>query len=97
MADEPVGHLAVGVDRGPVREAASYHGGALKTTSGGAGTVDVYDGFDATGELIDTFQAAASDVDVHIFERGLQLRSGIYVDLGSNVSAFTLYYIPGKR
>jgi len=48
--------------------------------------------------LIDSYQCAKSNRDVHVFERGIVIRTGIYVDLGSNVSAFTLHYeVPRVR
>lgn len=74
-----------------------YHGGALKSSAVGAATVDVYDGVDANGELIDAYQCVASSRDVHVFEAGIIIRTGLYVDVGSNVSAFTVYYDPPPR
>jgi len=94
----PFGHAAVQVDRQVLQRAAVYHGGVLKSTSDGASGAVVYDGLDTTGEVIDYFLAAgASYGDTHIFERGIALRVGLYVDLGNNVGAFTVYYQPVPR
>jgi len=89
---EAFGHAGVGADGVYLEPGWIYHGGVLKSSSGGAATVDVYDGIDTGGELIDSFQCAASARDFHVLERGLEIRRRLYVDLGSNVTAFTVYY-----
>lgn len=83
---------AVTSDRRALPQAAFYHGGILLASSGGASIVSVYDGHDTTGVLIDRFDVQASQFQQSFYERGIALRRGLYVDLGSNVSAFTLYY-----
>jgi len=94
----PFGHAAVQVDRQVLQRAAVYHGGVLSSSSGGASTVAVYDGLDTTGELIDYFIVlGALYGDSHVFERGVALRVGLYVDLRTNVEAFTVYYDPVPR
>ena len=90
----PFAHLAVQADKLALERAAVYHGGILKSTSGGAATVDVYDGLGTGGEIIDSFQAAASSRDQHFLAEGIALRVGLYVNIGDNVSAFTVYYTP---
>lgn len=97
MNGRPFVHAAVQADRQVAQRGSTYHGGALKSSAGGNATVDVYDGLDANGDLIDAFQCAASSRDVHVFEAGLVIRIGLYVDLGSNVNAFTTYYDPVPR
>lgn len=97
MPDAPFSHARVKVDRQVSQRAAVYHGACLKATSGGTATVDVYDGIDASGDPIDTFRAGASDHDIHVLEKGLSLRYGLYVDLGSNVDFYTVYYEPVAR
>lgn len=84
-------------DRAMRMPAGTYHGAVLQTGSGGASTVAVYDGQDTTGDLIDYFGSAASGHEAHFYERGIILKRGVYVDLGSNVTAFTLYYRPAPR
>ena len=88
----PVGHSAADADRVVLRGPGVYYGGLLLATAGGASTVDVYDGIDAGGELIDSLHAAASGVDKSWMDRGIELRRGLFVDAGSYVSACTLYY-----
>lgn len=90
----PHAHLAVDADGRVLDAGVTYHGGILLAGSGGAATVAVYDGVDASGDLIDYFSAAASARDRGTIDRGLIIRRGLYVDLGSNVSNFTLYYDP---
>ena len=77
--------------------AAIYHGGLLKATAGGTATAEVYDGKDTSGDLIDSFSAAASGRDRSYLDDGLILKRGLYVDVGSNVSAFTVFYDPTPR
>lgn len=92
MDGRPFVHAAVQADRQVAQRGSTYHGGALKSSAVGASIVDVYDGLDANGDLIDSYQCAASSRDVHVMEEGIVIRIGLYVDLGSNVTAFTVYY-----
>lgn len=85
-------HIAVGADSRPLRPPLSYHGGILVATSGGAATVVVYDGNDTSGTLIDRYSVQANQHEIHILESGIALRVGLYVDIGSNVSAYTAFY-----
>ena len=94
---KPFAHSQVQVDRQLVQRAAVYHGGLLLATGDGAATVAVYDGVDTSGELIDYFSVAASTPQVRVFERGITLARGLYLDVGSNVSVFTAYYDPVPR
>jgi len=93
----PFAHSRVFADRQLVQRAGVYHGGLLLADGVGASTVAVYDGLDTSGELIDSFSVATSTPERHIYERGLALRVGLYVDLGANVSVFTAYYDPVPR
>jgi len=93
----PFAHSRVFADRQLIQRAGVYHGGLLLATGDGASTVSVYDGLDTSGELIDSFSVAASTPQVRVFERGIALARGLYVDLGSNVSVFTAYYDPVPR
>ena len=94
MNDKPFGHLYVEVDEVAAQRGAVYHGGLLLATAQDAATVSVYDGLDTSGTLIDRFAAAANSPDRHVFERGIDIRVGLYVDLGDGVSKFTVYYEP---
>ena len=97
MPDGPVAHQRVDADRLFAQRAAVYHGGLLVATGDGSATVAVYDGLDANGELIDYFTATTSARDRNFYERGLKLLRGLYVDIGSNVSAFDIFYEPVPR
>src|SRR3990167_8751322 len=92
-------HVAepIGADSRFLTPAAVYHGGVLLADGGGTATVAVYDGQDASGDLIDYFSAAVSSRDRNWLDDGLVLKYGLYVDIGSNVSRFTVYYNPTPR
>ncbi len=87
----------VSTDRQELDPAAVYHGGLLLATGDGAATVAVYDGHGTDGDLIDYFSALASARDRNYMDDGLTLKRGLYVDLGSNVSKFTVFYDPTLR
>jgi hypothetical protein len=90
----PVAHRRVTADRQLVDQVAVYHGGHLLASSGGAATVDIYDGLDTDGDLIDSFRAATSTPDSSLLEPGIAIRRGLYVNLGDNVTSFVLFYEP---
>ena len=94
---KPFAHSRVFADRQLIQRAGVYHGGLLLATGDGASTVNVYDGLDTGGELIDSFSVAASTPQVRVYERGIALARGLYIDLGSNVSVFTAYFDPVPR
>ncbi len=71
-----------------------YHGGVLKSSAVGVATVDIYDGGDTGADLVDAFVCALSHRDVHVLERGVLIRNALYIDVGSNVTSFTLFYEP---
>ena len=94
MNDKPVGHLKVETDKVAVQRGGVYHGGLLKA-SGGTATVSLYDGLNATtGTLIDFFTAGDGLAERVFLERGVDVREGLFVDLGSNVGSFTVFYQP---
>ena len=94
MDDKPVGHLTVDVDRVAVQRGGVYHGGLLKA-NGGTATVSVYDGLNSTtGTLIDFFTAGDGLAERVFLEGGIDVREGLFVDLGSNVGSFTVFYKP---
>lgn len=86
-------HQAVVADRRVVQGPGAYYGGVLVATSGGAATVDVYDGDSTSGELIASFSAAASGRNVDRPPIGIHFERYLYVDLGDNVSKFTVFYL----
>jgi len=90
----PYGHRRVQDDKVAQIRGSVYHGGLLLATDGGAATVAVYDGLGTDGELIDYFSCAASAYDRHSIAKGIAIREGIYVDVGSNVDSFVLFYDP---
>ena len=90
-------HRRIEADKRVSLPASVYFGGLLLATSGGAATVAVYDGHDTTGELIDYFSVAASGHERSWMDDGILLKRGLYIDLGSNVSAFTIFYDPTIR
>ncbi len=90
----PVGHSPVDADRLVLRGPGIYHGGVMVATSGGAATVDIYDGLDTGGDLIDSLRCAASGRDASFSERGIAFARGLYVDLGSNVDRCTVFVNP---
>lgn len=94
MNDRPLAHCTVEVDGVALKRGVAYHGGVL-LASGGTATVALYDGLNAdTGDLIDFLRAGDGEADRHVFERGIDVREGLYVDVGSNVSKLTIYYRP---
>lgn len=91
MADSIIAVL-VSVDTPSIQGPLRYHGGYLRATSGGTATADVLNGTSAGGQFRDGFRAVASEHDQHSFEKGIECPAGIFVDLGSNVDQFVLYY-----
>jgi hypothetical protein len=94
MSDKPFGHRKVERDGIAAERGAIYHGGVLEASADGAANVQVFDGLDTSGDLIDYFYAATGRRSRSIFERGIDIRAGIYVDIGDNVQNFTIYYEP---
>lgn len=97
MAHRAHVHRRVSVDKRVLEPAAVYHGGVLAADGVGTATVTVYDGFNTTGDPIDFFSAAVSGRDRNYMDDGIILRIGLYIDLGSNVSFFTVIYDPTPR
>ena len=73
---------------------SALRGGELLATSGGAATATIRDGLDSDGRILYTFVAAVSAYDRQVFPEPLPAHEGLYVDHGSNVSHFILYYHP---
>lgn len=84
--------LPVGADGAVLQGPLLYYGGLLKSSAGGTATVDIYDGTSASFPLIDSFVAAVSSRDRNALPNPIFILRGIYVDIGSNVTDFTLYF-----
>ena len=93
----PFAHSRVQTDRQLIQRAGVYHGGILRAAASGSASVDVYDGLDTSGEPIDRFLVAAQGHERHVYERGVALQVGLYVDISDNVTFFTAYYDPVPR
>lgn len=93
-ATHAVSHLAVEADGYVLPPGAVWHGAAVLAGSGGAATVDFYDGHDTGDDWFDALTPAQSKVARHYLHPGLVLRRGLYVDIGSNVDKCTVYYRP---
>ena len=50
------------------------------------------DGSSTSDEIVGAFGVGASGTDRAWLGEGVGLRNGLYVDLGSNVDIFTVYY-----
>lgn len=59
------------------------------------GSVAIYDGQDTqSGELVDSVEGLASVNNHAEFHTPILMNNGLYIDIGSNVTSFTVYYIP---
>ena len=59
------------------------------------GSVAIYDGHDtSSGWPVDTIEGLANVNNHAQFDFPVMLNNGLYVDVGSNVTSFTIYYIP---
>ncbi len=85
-------HDAVDADRRVAQGPGSYWGGVLVASAAGYATVDVYDGDNTSGELIDSYVVGSLLAERHSLPGGVHFERGLYVDLGSNVSKFTISY-----
>lgn len=93
-----ISHRRIEADRQVLIRAGSYHGGMLRATSGGTASVTVYDAQSAEATaFLDELRATASDHDAHFYERGIVIQNDLFVDVGSNVADFVLFYLPPPR
>jgi hypothetical protein len=97
MPYSDIDHKRLYADQQASLPASVYFGGILLAGAGGAATVAVYDGKDTTGDLIDYFSAATSARDRNFIPQGIRLQYGLYVDLGSNVDHFTVFFLREPR
>ena len=94
----PVVHRRVYADELVAHNGAILVGGELLADGVGAATVTIRDGLNTDAGAVFTFTAATSSYDRQNFPNPIPMRSGLYVDLGSNVSHFILYFIlPGAE
>lgn len=85
--------VVVSVDSPIIQGPCVYRGGLLKASAGGAATADLYDDTKAGGQPLDSFRALTSSYDRHPpSSEGVLVMRAIYVDVGSNVDSFVLYY-----
>ena len=87
-------HTRVEADRLAAQRGVGLYGGELVATSGGTATVNIYDALSAQGAPIMSFSVAASAIQRIFDPWPLAIHTGLYVDIGSNVSRFTLFYDP---
>ena len=87
-------HVHVEADRLVAQRGVGLYGGELVATSGGTATVDIYDDITARGAPIMSLSVAASSIQRIFDPWPLAIHTGLYVDIGSNVSRFTLFYDP---
>lgn len=72
---------------------AVLHGVIVLASSAG-GDVSIYAGQDTGGQKIGTFKGAANVSNPIAFDPPLDCPSGIYVDVGSNITEVTIHWSP---
>ena len=65
---------------------------SLTTSTGGAATALVYDGWATTGKLKFSLSAVTSTYYCEDFSIPIYFNNGIYVDVGDNVALFTIQF-----
>lgn len=71
-----------------------FVGYSLNVSTDG-GSVNIYDGNDTlSGQLVDTVEGLANVNNHAEFHTPIIFNNGIYVDIGSNVTSITVFYIP---
>jgi len=69
----------------------------LISDTGGVSTAAIYDGEGTKDPAVVDLAAAVSESDRARFNPPIFLRRGLYVDVGSNVTAVTVQYLPIRR
>lgn len=78
-----------------VNEGATWLYGWHIQASADGGDVSFYEGLDSSsGRLLATVKALANDPNPFITHIPFFLDRGLYVDIGSNVTAVTLFWLP---
>lgn len=69
---------------------------ALVASTGGAATAVIRDGHDTSADAAIDLAALTSSYDFRKFDPPLYLKKGLYVDVGSNVTAVLVHYLETK-
>jgi len=69
----------------------------LVATTGGAATAVIRDGHDTSGEAVVDLAALTSSCDPREFDPPIYLKKGLYVDVGSNVTAVLVHFLPARE
>lgn len=69
----------------------------LVAGTGGAATAVIRDGHDAGGEAVLDLAALTSSCDPRRFEPPIYLKKGLFVDVGSNVTAVLVHFLVAKE
>ena len=89
MARPPAGGIATttaltGSDQGVLTGGGCFYGGAFYETGGDTATATIYDGTSAAGTVIAYISLASGGVTNLSIANGVQVISGIYVDVGGS-------------
>jgi len=89
MARPPAGGIATttaltGSDQGVLTGGGTFYGGCFYETGGDTATATVYDGTSASGTVIAYISLASGGVTNLSSPNGVQIISGIYVDVGGS-------------
>lgn len=76
-----------------VNEGRTYLYGLVVNASADGGVVTLYDGHNTNGRLIGVFDGFAAGVNSISFPRPLCLETGLYVDVGSNVTGILVEWL----
>lgn len=69
--------------------------GWVLSASADGGIVNVYDGLDElSGQLIFTAEGLNTQVNHAEYASPIMCNNGLFVDIGANVTSFTIFYIP---
>lgn len=66
----------------------------IVNASADGGSVTIYDGLNANGDLVGVFDGLAAGCNPIAFGRGVCLTRGLFVDIGSNITGVTVIYRP---
>jgi len=89
MARPPAGGIATttaltGSDQGALTGGGTFYGGCFYETGGDTATATVHDGTAASGTVIAYISLASGGVTNLSIPNGVQIISGIYVDVGGS-------------
>lgn len=69
----------------------------LVASTGGVATAVIKDGHDTGGEAVVYLAALTSSCDPRRFNPPIYLKKGLYVDVGSNVTAVLVHFMPARE